>query len=419
MTKGFTGNRRQFLAGTAASAALLAAPGIVRADGGNTIRVGMPTILSGVVSILGESSVAGAKMVFDQFNENGGLNGRKIELITRDSRAKPEEAAKTVRDLVNGEGCNIIVGAEASSASFAIQEVIRGLDALCLHTVSEATPLSADPALHVPTSFRSARQGIHDAIGGGAYAAAIAKEKGLKRWATCSPDYAYGRTTTAEFMEYAKYFNGDIEVIGEAWPKLFQPDFTEVITRILQWRPDALYSALWGGDLVSFIDQANLYALFGQMETFSVNLGDYPVLTAVEQLPDGLRSGSRYNKAIPPTPENAAFYDAYVAKNGSLPTNWSWENAVAASFIVEALQDVGDDNPAKLAEAIKGRTINSPFGVDGTLTMRAEDNTLVGYAVGYGITTPDEPFMKDFHTSSWAQILELEGEWKKRQGFAA
>ena len=411
-------SRRQFMATTTMAGAALAAPTILKAQGAGTIKVGMPTILSGVVSILGESSVAGAKLVFDEFNAAGGLDGRMIELVTRDSRAKPEEAAKAVRDLVNGEGCNIILDAEASSGSFAVQEVIRGLGALCLHTVSEATPLSADPKLFVPTAFRSARQGIHDAIGGGAYAAAVAKEKGLKRWATCSPDYAYGRTTTAEFMEYATYFNGDIEVVGQAWPKLFQPDFTEVITRILQWRPDALYSALWGGDLVSFIDQANLYALFGQMETFSVNLGDYPVLTAVEQLPDGLRSGNRYNKAVPDTAANKAFYDAYVASAGSLPTNWSWENATAATFVVEALKDVGTDDPAQLAEAIRGRTINSPFGVDGTLTMRAEDNTLIGYAVGYGITTAEEPFMKDFHTSSWAQILELEAEWKTRQGFA-
>ncbi len=416
-TKRFTSTRRQFLQTTAASGAVLASPSILSAQGADTIRIGMPTILSGVVSILGESSVAGAKMVFDKFNAEGGLGGRKIELITRDTRAKPEEAAKAVRDLVNGDGCNIIVGAEASSASFAIQEVMRGLDAVCLHTVSEATPLSADPKLRVPNSFRSARQGIHDAIGGGGYAAAVAKEKGLKRWATCSPDYAYGRTTTAEFMEYAKYFNGDIEVIGEAWPKLFQADFTEVITRILQWKPDALYSALWGGDLVSFIDQSNLYALLDQLETFSVNLGDYPVLTAVENLPSGLRSGSRYNKEIPDTAANDAFYDGYVAANGVLPTNWSWENATGATFIIEALKEVGTDDPTKLAEAIRGRTIQSPFGVDGTLTMREEDSTLVGYAVGYGVTTAKEPYMKDFHTSSWAQILELEVEWKTRQGF--
>ena len=411
-------DRRQFLATSVSAATLLASPAILQAKKSDTIKIGMPTILSGVVSILGESSRAGAQLMIDEFNKSGGLNGRPLELITRDSRAKPEEAVKAVRDLVNGEGCQIIIDAEASSGSFAVQEAIRELGVLCLHTVSEATPLSADPKLRVPTAFRSARQGIHDAIGGGAYAATISREKGLKRWATCSPDYAYGRTTTAEFMEFAKHFNGDIDVIGQVWPKLFQPDFTEVVTKILQLKPDAMYSALWGGDLVSFVDQSNLYALFGQMEAFAVNLGDYPVLTAVENLPEGIRSGSRYNKKIPDTPENSDFYDRYVEKNKVLPTNWSWENATAMSFIIEALKDVGSaDNPLKLAESIKGRKIKSPFGVDGTLTMRSEDNTLVGYAVGYGITTKKEPFMKDFQTTAWDQIFELETKWKKRKGY--
>ena len=64
-------------------------------------------------------------------------------------------------------------------------------------------------------------------------AAKVAKAKGLKKWATCSPDYAYGRSNTAEFMEYAKHFDGNITVVEETWPKLFQPDYTEVVTKLL------------------------------------------------------------------------------------------------------------------------------------------------------------------------------------------
>src|SRR5690606_25942631 len=95
-----------------------------------------------------------------------------------------------------------------------------------------------------------------------------------------------------------------IEVGEQSWPKLFQPDYTEVVTKIVQTKPQALYSALWGGDLVSFIDQGNLYGLFSQITTFAVNLGDYPVLTSVKNLPAGMHSGSRYNYTVPPTPEN-------------------------------------------------------------------------------------------------------------------
>ena len=63
-------------------------------------------------------------------------------------------------------------------------------------------------------------------------------------------------------MEYAKHFDGNIQVVEESWPKLFQPDYTEVVTKVLNSKADAMYSALWGGDLSAFIDQGNLYGLF-------------------------------------------------------------------------------------------------------------------------------------------------------------
>ena len=159
-------------------------------------------------------------------------------------------------------------------------------------------------------------------MGGGLYAAEVSKQKGLKRWATCSPDYAYGRDNTAEFMEYARLFADDIEVTTQTWPKLFQPDYTENITALLNTQPDAVYSCLWGGDLVAFFDQASLYGLFDQFEAFAVNLSDYPVISAIQNLPEGIHGGSRYHKDIPDTEANEAWYSAYMAASNVLPTNW-------------------------------------------------------------------------------------------------
>ncbi len=57
--------------------------------------------------------------------------------------------------------------------------------------------------------------------------------------------------------------------------------------------------------------------------------------------------------------------------------------------------------------------INSPFGADGTITMR-DDHTTIGYAIGWGQTTPKEPFIIDMKAADWGKILELETEWKKQ-----
>ncbi len=384
-------SRRATLAMMGAGAVTFATPWVARAQA-KTIKVGMPTILSGRVAQLGTSSRNGVMLEVEKVNAAGGLAGRQIEMVIRDSKGQPQEAARVARELVNTDGCEILIDAEASSGAFAVHEVARDLGVLCLHTNSETSALTADPKQHIPNAFRTARQGVHDSIVGGGYAAAISKAKGLKKWATCAPDYAYGRDTTGEFTLYLK-------------------------TKILQAKPQALYSCLWGGDLTSYIDQANIYALFSQMEVFAVNMADYTALTVVKNLPKGIHSGNRYIKTYPATPENAAWGDAYKAKYNEYPTNWSWENATAIMLLAEASKMANSADGKKIAEALRGLKIKSPFGADGTVTMRAEDQTLVGYAIGWGTTIPQEPYVPQVQAGDWKTIFELEAEWKKSKGY--
>lgn len=411
--------RRRFLGGAGALAAStgLGFPFIARAQG-KPIRIGVPTILSGRVAQLGISSRNAILMEVEKFNAAGGLGGRKLEIIARDSKGKPDEAANITRHLINSEGCEVIISAESSAGAFAVQEVIRELKVLCIHTNSETSSLSADPKIRVPTSFRAARQGIHDAIVSAAYAGSVAKAKGLKTWMSCSPDYAYGRDNTSLFMEYLKRFNPQVELVGETWPKLFQPDYTENITKILQTKPQALYSALWAGDLVSFVDQSSIYGLFAQTSLFAINMADYTTLTAVKNLPTGIHSATRYLKTYPSGADNTRWADAYKARYRDYPTNWSWENALAMHFLFAAMNKTRSTDSAKLAEALRGMKIDSPFGADGTVTMRAEDQTVIGYAMGWGTTIPKEPYVPDIVPGDWKAILQHEAEWKKKMGYA-
>ena len=410
-------SRRAVVEGAAATAiGILAAPMISRAQA-KPIKIGMPTILSGRVAQLGTSSRNAVMLEVDKVNATGGLAGRPIEMVIRDSKGQPQEAARVARELINSDGCELLIDAEASSGAFAVHEVARDLKILCLHTNSETSSLTADPKQRIPNAFRVCRQGIHDSIVGGAYSANVANAKKLTKWMTCSPDYAYGRDTTAQFVEYLKHFKSDVEVVSEAWPKLFQPDYTEVLTKILQTKPQALYSCLWGGDLTSFIEQGNIYALFTQTETFAVNMADYTALTVVKNLPKGIHSGNRYIKTFPKTAQNASWADAYRAKYNEYPTNWAWQNATVVNFLSAAARKANSADGTKLAEALRGLTIDSPFGSNGKLTLRADDQTLIDYAVGWGTTIPTEPYVPDVTPGDWRQIIELETEWKKKNNY--
>src|ERR1700742_3699681 len=252
--------RRTVLAGGAVS--LLAAPWVAKAQA-NTLKIGMQSILSGPIALLGTSSRNSLMIEQDRINAAGGFLGRQIEFVFRDSKGQPQEAARIGSELVNTAGCEILVDSEASSGAFAVQEVVRDLGVACIHTNSETSSLTADPKIRVPTAFRVARQGVHDAIAGSIYLSEFANAKKLNKWATCSPDYAYGRDTTAQYLQFFKKFKPDVEVITDAWPKLGQPDFTEVITKLIQAKPQALFTLLYAGDLSAFVNQGNVYALFG------------------------------------------------------------------------------------------------------------------------------------------------------------
>lgn len=406
-----------------AGATLTAAAGIgmpfVSRAADKPIRIGMSTILSGRVAMMGDTSRTAANLAIKAFNEAGGVNGRTVELIVRDSQGKPDVAAKLTRDMINSDGCEIILDGEPSSGAFAVHEVIRDIPVLCVHSNTEVSQITADPKMLVKTAFRSCRQGIHDAVAGGVYAGRIAKEKGITRWMTCSPDYAFGRDNTAQFIEFLKRFEPSIEVVDQVWPKLFAPDYTESISKILQVKPQAIYSALWGGDLVAFVEQASLYQLFSGAAFFSTALADPPVLAAVKNLPTGLNSAYRYCRDYPNSPANTAFATAFNAVAKFDPTGWAWQSYVGASFILEGLKRTGGKTDgAALATELEGMKIAAPTGVDGFITMRASDHTIIGYPVAWSHTVAKPPYLDGFVPVEWSQILELETEWKRSMGYA-
>ena len=62
------------------------------ASAADTIKIGYPMPLSGPASVYGVPVVKGAEMAVAEINASGGVLGRKLELLTRDSKASADEA---------------------------------------------------------------------------------------------------------------------------------------------------------------------------------------------------------------------------------------------------------------------------------------------------------------------------------------
>src|SRR5665213_1832577 len=84
---------------------------------GDTIKVGEYASLTGSEATFGQSSHTGTQLAVDELNANGGVLGKKIQLLTEDDQSQAGQASTVVRKLISSDGVVAILGEVASSRS--------------------------------------------------------------------------------------------------------------------------------------------------------------------------------------------------------------------------------------------------------------------------------------------------------------
>lgn len=373
---------------------------------GEPIKLGFVSIFSGRVAMLGETGFKGAQLAVQEINEAGGLlDGRPLEITFRDSAANPEQAVREAREFALTDEVDFIIDGSSSSESFAVSQASAELETLVMATASEADSLTA-PENFQQDVFRVARNTQLDGIANALYA----KELGYDDWMAISPDYAYGRDGNLRFFDALEGEDPGVNIGTELWPALFEPDYTPQIQQLIDSDPDAVYSTLWGGDLVAFIQQATPFGLFEQVNFVTPNVADSLVLdTLGPALPAGIHTASRFALGSPPTDANEAFDNDYRQLFGEGPTNWSIQAYIAVKFLAQAVEETGTIEKDEVGAALEGMELpGSPWG---DVRLRAEDHTLTHYDIRWGVTDPERPdYPVEFvFEADWDEILEIEG----------
>jgi branched-chain amino acid transport system substrate-binding protein len=386
------------------------------------IKLALFGVTSGPIGMSGEACRRGVEMWVDEINGKGGLLGRKVEFVQRDTRGKPEEAVRYAREFAAAGDTDFLFAHGSSAEAFAVAAVSKDLKKLTFVAL-EATEFTADPKVRSRYCIRAGRNTLLDDIASGVYLAKKSKELGLTRWYTIAEDYAYGRDTVNVCVEFLKKFNPDVQIVGQAWPKLGEPDYTPNITAIMAAQPDAVFNALYADDMTNFLKQAVMFRLSDKTKSFYENLNDYPLVDAIKKglgkFPAGLDSGMMYVRTYPDTKANHDFNDAHVKRYGSPPIHWTWETYTSCRFIEEAVKKAKTTETEAVIRALKDLTVKAPTGVgpNGTVTLRGRDNQLINYAVAWGVTISQEPYLTDIVPASWDQILKEETAWLKDKGW--
>ena len=354
--------RRRFLqaAGAGATVALAGCAG----DGDDVVRLGATYILSGFASLYGEEAERGFDLAEQEINDDGGIDGQDLEIISRDTEGDSETAIRQMRSLVEEDNVDGLFGLDSSGVAQAVapQAAEIGMPYMVTHA---ATPYITSPAGEHENSvgndymFRCSNNLTQDMYG----AARTAAELDVEEWATIGPDYAFGYETWDYFRDFCEGLGVDAEFTTEQYPPLASSDYTPFINSILNQEPDGVITPLWGADLTTFLSQADEAGWFEQIDhtLFSVGMGtDLP--TDGSPLPEGEFASTRYDPFVPDSSTNNDFRERYLDEYDSLPT-YNAEGAYRAVYLYkEVIESTGSKDADDLIEAFDGMEHSGPVG---------------------------------------------------------
>jgi branched-chain amino acid transport system substrate-binding protein len=331
----------------------------------SSIEIGFPIPLSGPAALYGVPILKGAEMAVADLNAKGGVIGRKLELLSRDSKASADEAVRLARELIIKDNVDFLVGTLTSAEAPAVSTIAKENKIVFIAPSAKTSSLTAPANLH-PYVFRFASNTTTE---GRAGAIIMAKWKDVKRVATIAPDYAYGRDAVAAFVAEIKKLRPDVEIVDQQWPKLGEPDFTAFITAQMSKQPDAVFCDEYGGDFVTFVKQATPLGYFRAIHNRLADGGEVGAVDVTEPLganyPFGIWSDA-YDPVIWPNHEPAA-HKAWVEKmkaalHSQYGSGWAIQGYSAILALAAGIEKADSTNADKVAKALVGLTFDTPAG---------------------------------------------------------
>ena len=331
--------RRHVLAGAAGSAALagpLARPAIAANE---PIRIGYLPALTGPSSSTGIAITRGTQFAVDEINAAGGVAGRKLELIVRDTQSDPTKAVNAVAELTKKERVHVIYGPLNSGESLAATPLIARAN------VPQLDPCWVDQLIDVekyPMAFRNICSNQQVGAAANKYVVDILK---LKKVAVISDTTGYGTASVEAYVPMLKAKGADVVYSGNI--DAVNPDLKPELMRMQSAGAQAIMP--WS---------VNAGFLARIINTRSQMGWDVPVVGQTTL-------GSGQTKALLDKPE----YWAKVYSNNFLPCSYDANGKLPAKTqeFVERLRkakiDMGDtllwwiaigyDGPHMIADAVK------------------------------------------------------------------
>lgn len=242
-----------------------------------TVKIGAIFAVTGPAAYLGAPEEKTAKMMADEMNAKGGINGMKVELIIKDSAASPEKAISFAKQLIEEDQVVAIIGPTTSGESLAIKDICQKAQ-IPLVSCAAAEGIVDPVAKYVfktPQKDSYVVKWIYETM----------KKKGITKIGVTASNTGFGNGGKAQLEKFATNYGITI-AISEVYDK-DATDLSALLTKIKAANVDAIVN--WSIEPAQSIIAKNLRQLDMKIPLFqSHGFGNIKYVEAAGEAAEGI-----------------------------------------------------------------------------------------------------------------------------------
>ena len=336
--------------------------------GGGEILIGVTAPLSGDSASAGQDIVWGAELSAKKINDAGGVDGKKIKIISQDDACSAQTAAQAAQKLIS-QGVVAVAGSYCSSA--ALPE-LAAFHAAGIPYVMDAATNPQLTEQGFPEAFRTI---FRDDVQGPFAAKFMTEFLKAKKVAVLNDSTTYSKGLADFTVSALKAASADVVYNNALTPG--QSDYTSVLTRVAQTKPTVLYYTGYFAEFGLLLKQAKQLGL-----KFQIMGGDAcqdPTLIKT--------AGAAAEGALIDTAPLAQFLTSaqgyvtdYKAAHGTEPGPYSAYEYDAVGVLAAAITKAKSTDSKQITQALQ--TLGDYAGITGKFHFNAKgDREPVSYII--------------------------------------
>ncbi len=274
-------------------------------EGGDTVKVGLLHSMTGAMAISEKAVLDAEKLAIKEINAAGGVLGADIVYQEEDGASDPATFATKAEKLIDQEGISTVFGCWTSSSRKAVKSIFEDYNALLFYPVQYE---GMESSSNIVYTGAAPNQQIVPAI-------EYLIEQGYTKFFLLGSDYVFPRT--ANMIIKAQVEAANLEVVGEEYADMDQTDFSAIIAKIEEAKPDVIVNTLNGTGNVSFFKQMSEKNYTSEeYMTMSFSIAEEEVAAIGSDILQGHMVSWNYYQTTE-TDKNKAFVEAYKKEFGA------------------------------------------------------------------------------------------------------